>query len=158
MARRRPRGLLVHVMLPENLLEMLEEAAWDELEIAQLKWQYCLNEREQQEVIDTAFSQLPSKISDLGGKHWDFGDNMITMVVSGPTDEIELRDDTCCPKQYGDRFILRKTTRFELFADDNDGSVSQDLLIPVSNFRQFMIDSLKEWTRTAIFYGVGSYA
>lgn len=139
--------LTITVTLPENFLEQLEEVIADELTVAQTKWKIHLSDEELEVVRKGTMAQLRSKVSSLSKNSWDLGSKLV-INVGGDSGNIAYSEKNI-PKT-DKSFILSK----------NGWSVTTeeaDAVVPGNVFYENLIETLFNWTRTAVFYGVGSY-
>ena len=139
--------LTITVTLPENFLEQLEEVITDELTVAQTKWKIRLSDEELEVVRKGTLAQLRSKVSSLSKNAWDLGSKLV-INASGDSGNIAYSEKST-PKTEKS-FILSK----------NGWSVTTeeaDSVVPGNVFYENLIETLFAWTRTAVFYGVGSY-
>lgn len=139
--------LTITVTLPENFLEQLEEVITDELTVAQTKWKIRLSDEELEVVRKGTLAQLRSKVSSLSKNAWDLGSKLV-INAGGDSGNIAYSEKST-PKT-DKSFILSK----------NGWSVTTeeaDAVVPGNVFYENLIETLFAWTRTAVFYGVGSY-
>lgn len=138
---------IITVNLPESFLEQIENVITDELTVAQLKWKIRLSDDEQETVRKGTLAQLRSKVSSLSKNAWDLGSKLV-INAAGDTGSLTYSENT---KTKTDKsFILNK----------NGWSVTTeeaDSVVPGEVFYESLVDTLFKWTRTAVFYGVGSY-
>lgn len=139
--------LTITVTLPENFLEQIEDVITDELTVAQTKWKIRLSDDELEVVRKGTLAQLRSKVSTLSKNAWDLGSKLV-INASGDSGNIAY-SETSKPKT-DKSFILSK----------NGWSVTTeeaDAVVPGNVFYESLIETIFTWTRTAVFYGVGSY-
>lgn len=139
--------LTVTVVLPENLLEILEETIAEELATAQRKWKITLSPEELQSVKSNSLEQLRSKVSYLAKNTWDLG-SKLTLTVSGESGNLTVSDK---PLKSELSFLLSKSG-WSATQEEADSVVS------ANEFYDSIITHLKTWLATAVFYGTGSYA
>lgn len=141
-------SLTITVTLPENFIEALNNEITDELSIAQRKWKIKLSDEEKEVVRKASFEQLRSKVSSLSKNVWDLGSKLV-INVAGETGSLNIGPNQ--PVKSNLSFILNKNGWAATTED-------ADSVVHAQDFYSDLIKTLFTWTRTAVFYGVGSYS
>jgi hypothetical protein len=139
--------LTINVTLPENFLDQLEEVITDELAIAQTKWKIRLSDEQQEVVRKGTLAQLRSKVSSLSKNAWDLGSKLV-INASGDTGAIAYSESS---KPKTDKAFILNKNGWSVTTEEADSVVPGDV------FYESLTNTLFTWTRTAVFYGVGSY-
>lgn len=139
--------LTITVTLPENFLEQLEEVITDELTVAQTKWKIRLSDEELEVVRKGTLAQLRSKVSSLSKNAWDLG-SKIVINAGGDSGNIAYSEKST-PKT--DKSFILSKNGWSVTTEEADAVVQGNV------FYENLIETLFTWTRTAVFYGVGSY-
>lgn len=146
MAKKR---LEVIVELPRKFLDVLKEEMNDELKTAQKKWQVRLSLPERERVFTESFEQLKEKTLIVFGEKWDLSDEVTVLINTFLTRNPILLKENEPPKEK--IYFIRKSGGWETTTEVFPERVS------IQEFREQIIYLLKHWSRTAVFYGVGSY-
>lgn len=140
-------SVTVTVTLPENFIELLNDEITAELETAQRKWKIWLSDDEKEIVRKATTAQLRSRVSTLSKNNWDLGSKLI-INASGESGSLNLNGKDKVKSNLS--FILNK----------NGWTVTTeeaDSVVKAQEFYNELLKTLFTWTRTAVFYGVGSF-
>lgn len=140
--------LVVNIKLPKNFIEDIKQTINDEIRISQKKWKVSLTLQEKEVIFTKALEQLKSKTLNIFGKEWDFTDKVIIFVNSHSYNEITL------PNKKSKQHFIRQGQSWSV---DNDG-LDYINTISAQDFPAEIEKLLKEWSKTAAFYGVGSFS
>lgn len=137
--------------LPEKFDEILESIIAEELIRAQNTWGVRLSEEEKTRVIQSTHRQLESKVFSAMESEWVMGQRDISVWVRGEeidaTCYLPINDDST----YADMRVVRKRNFWEISHENTDAVVS------LNDIPDQIIGLMKDWVRTGIYYGVGSY-
>ena len=141
------------VTFSDDFPEKLSQVIKDEMEVASRKWGVDLYGDNKQIIADNSITQVLRKVSKISGSRWlDFSDSKLIVNVeteksSQPSIEI-FENSTHLPPiklaKIHEQFIVNN--------DPNKETVSLD------EFYAYFTDQIEKWLRTAVFYGVGSFA
>jgi len=142
--------IFVNIKLENSFLNSFERIMDDEMAIAEKKWNLSLNTEKRNLIKSNAKIQLSRKVSEISHIEWKLENELcIRMNSLKEYETFHLPDkkyDSC-------------KTSFILLRDgwevDFEG---REEAINVSQFDTFMKNSIEKWLRTAVYYGVGSYA
>lgn len=137
------------IQLPHNFKETLKKEMTEELKIAQKKWEVVLSLLDKERIFECSFEQLEEKTGVVFGDKWNLSDNITVLINSLTSREvIYINEDSSIKEEL---FFIRKSGGWEV----------TDELFPervnINHLRDKVIELLKSWSRTAVFYGVGSY-
>lgn len=142
--------MIIHIDLEEDFINVLLNEMEDEFELACRKWGLNLNQEEKELVLEHSLKQVKRKTSENIKTLWDFSDKLIVKVNSHKKPiEIKLP----APEAESSRIALFHTK--DGWEIDQE---MQDEAIRLADFAEHIQSKIKQWSRTAVFYGVGSYA
>lgn len=141
-------SLSIIINLPEDFVKALTKEINDELSVAQRKWKVTLETKDKTLIRKAALAQLGSKVSSLSHSTWDLGDKLLINAAGGS-------GSMTLPKKFKNdehSAIILNKKGWEITDEESSSS------IPLPEFYDEFIRTLYTWVRTAVFYGVGSYA
>lgn len=142
--------VMIHLHVGEKFVKELRETMEDEMVIASKKWNVALSSEKQDHVIDSAFSQLLTKISEVAKVPWR-GEPILQIRASNAG---SLKKDFSLPaeaKKYRDLSVVRMRDGWTFTSDESDD------VVPIPEFYDEFVTMVHQWARTAVFYGVASY-
>lgn len=142
--------LTVHINLPQNFVEKIKEVMEDEIDVASKKWKVKLTEDERQTVIKHSLNQVQRKVSENIRTSWDLGDTLHVKVFYSRGGELTLPD----PSLSGLKSRLVRPREGWRIEEDEPN----DDMLHILDMDSFFVSSIYTWSRTAVFYGVSSYA
>lgn len=138
--------------LPKNFKRVIQEEMLDEYAIALNKWGLHLNSDDKQKILDSSIQQLIGKVNNVSGSEWDIETDELNVIVSmtktGQT-SIDL------PSTEAENYNVKLIRAHDGWRVDNDPNTDA---VHIKDFYDFIIQQVKTWARTAVFYGVGSYS
>lgn len=140
-------SLNIVVSLPSDFISLLNSEIDDELIVAQGKWKVTLTPEQAEHIKKSARDQLRSKVSGLAKAHWDLG-NKVVINAAGATGNLLITKKS---KHDQNIMLLLNKAGWAVTQEETDSAVN------VSDFYESLIKTLFIWSRTAVFYGVGSY-
>lgn len=141
-------ALTVHINLPKGFINKVKKVMENELSIASGKWGVTLTNGEKADLINHAMNQVQRKVNDNTRLVWDFSDVLNVRVNSPKNEELHIPDARLAthPKR-----LIKTKVGWEV--DDE----SRDESIFLKDFHEHLQNLIFTWSRTAVFYGVGSY-
>lgn len=145
-----PKKVNIIVKLEDNFLKKLRLDIEDEIKIASKKWRVNLNNEDRNNIVLHSFNQLFQKVSEITKNTWS-GDEVIEVRLNTKKDikDIEVSKGL---KLDSDLRLLKLRDRWEIAYDD-----SEETIIPINEFYDYLTGKIRQWARTAAFYGVSSY-
>lgn len=131
-----------------RLKDRVEEVMTDEFDVACVKWGVSLDANLKNEIFDFSWRQLHRKVESLTNHPFRPESEYMKVDVKKVEPNEENSDD---PNDY-DCMIIRVNDGWR--ASDDESSDR----FPVDELCTTIVDSVLMWSRTAVFYGVGSYA
>ena len=142
--------LMVHISLPEQFINIVKETMEDELRVAIRKWGISLKRNEKDAIIKHSVNQLQRKVAESSRCTWDLSDTIRVKIVSNVSAELHLpMDDTSKLTKK----LIKTKDGWKIEEDDE----AKDDAVMLAEFDQHFIKLINTWSRTAVFYGVGSY-
>lgn len=142
-----------HIKLDNNYKKEIRTAMELEMTVAQKKWGVKLDDSIQAHIIEHALEQLDQKVSDTSKSSWNFQDTL-TIKIKGLSKkgqrDLQLPKDQNYSKMKNKNFIMTRDG-WEVTDDASDASIK------LIDFPEYVFNKIIEWSRTAVFYGVGSY-
>lgn len=147
--------ILFHVKLADNYMDLIEGAIEDELRTAQRKWGVDLSGETIEEVKRHSLNQLSMKVDLTLKTSWNF-QQIITLKIKGLSKSSGdgLLKDLNIPEELNlvpEIELVLGRDGFEVESEPSDGTV-----LP-GDLESYILNRILVWTRTAVFYGVGSY-
>lgn len=160
-------GMKIHVTLPRDYSQKLDNVFDDELLVATYKWfdgrvqkKYGKNEYEwiqpfSDEQIETirknSFQQLINKMSQLTKEEWSPEQEKFTIhVITESFNKKEFfLDGETTPRET--QLFARVKGDIIIVDENSENAVS------LQDFYHSLLNLIEEWLRTAVFYCVGSY-
>lgn len=142
--------MIIHIDLTTNFFDVLLEEMEKELEVACKKWDVNLNQEEKELVFEHSIKQVKRKVSENTKTLWDLSD-VLTVKVNSQRRPIEIR----LPAKEAE------TSKIKLFYTKDGWEIDQEMqddAVRLADFAEHLENLIKRWSRTAVFYGVGSYA
>lgn len=145
--------ILVTINLPNKFINIIKNEINDEIAIAQKKWKVDFKNTSEELfakdlIVDQSLNQIESKTLSIFGRSWDFSDKISILVNSYASDEITLPDE---------RVKLNFVRQGQNWCIDSE-KIDKLNSIPASEFPAEIEQLLKNWARTAAFYGIGSFS
>jgi hypothetical protein len=145
--------LIIHLTLPEDFMTRLADTIEDELAVASKKWKVELNEDSRDIIRRHSRAQLRQKTAETSRSPWDLSSRVTVKVnATGTFAGKELELPVGLTAAAADLRLIRMRDGWEIDTEARDGSVA------LSEFSSFFQEKLLTWVRTAVFYGVGTYA
>lgn len=140
----------IHLQVGENFIDEIKSAMNDELIVASRKWGIHLNTEDSDRVINHSMNQLRKKVSESVKTNWDLGAK-ISVRVNSPkrSSDINLPDKSMSKSKTK---LIKARDGWEIEQEPNEDSVL------LGEFLEHFKAQIKTWARTAVFYGVASYA
>lgn len=141
-------NLSITVNLPKDFIKVLQKEINDEIAIAQKKWKITLEQKEKAIIKNATLEQLSSKVATLSHQTWDLGDKLY-IEAPGRSGSLEL------PRKFKENesmSIVLSKKGWEITEEE------AEVAIKIEDFYDELLNTIFTWTRTAVFYGVGSYA
>lgn len=158
----------ISLKLPSDFYYTLVDIAADEVERASKKWKVKLSEEEREDILEHSSAQLVKKVEDITYHPYSLYDEEVKIRV------LDERKDV--PKEFKEK-VSSKEPIFVV----NKESISDDVFLGVNTvfnathgysfvdiatrrtvltdeFYAHFMESMEKWLRTAVFYGVASYA
>lgn len=142
--------ILVHLNLNEGFNEEINEALDDELNVASKKWGVRLNMNDRALILKHARNQLRRKVSESAKIAWNY-DQKLSIRVSSHKRTSDINLPTSSPAATKIR-LIKSREGWEIEQEPTEESVA------VSDFLEHFKSLIITWGRTAVFYGVSSYA
>lgn len=141
----------VTIKLENNFLKKVRLEIEDEIKVASKKWRVNLNTEDRNNIVMHSFNQLFQKVTEISKNNWS-GEDIIEVRINTKRDigVIELSKGV---KIESDLRLLKLRDRWELAYDESD-----ETIIPIDEFYEYFTGKIKQWARTAAFYGVSSYS
>lgn len=142
--------MIIHVDLTENFFDILLDEMEKEMEVSCRKWELRLNQEEKETVIEHSIKQVKRKVSENIRTLWDLSD-VLTVKVNSQKRPIEIR----LPAPEAE------SSKIKLFYTKDGWEIDQEMqddAVRLADFAEHLEKLIKTWARTAVFYGVGSYA
>ncbi len=140
-------SLAIVVSLPSDFISLLNAEIDSELEIAQHKWKLTLTDEQAEHVRKSARDQLRSKVSGLAKANWDLG-NKVVINAAGASGNLAINKKT---KSDQNMMLVLSKAGWAVTQEETDSAIH------VTNLYESLLKTLFTWSRTAVFYGVGSY-
>lgn len=140
----------IHITLPEDYKDQLDEVFDDEFTIAQEKWGVKLNEYQREKIYTNSFLQWQGKASYVSKNPIDLTSNILTFNIRNPS---KIMPDYTLPKKYKENPPLMEIQVGWVF-----GKEEGKPYVLLNDFYDYVLARAEKWLRTAVFYGVGSYA
>lgn len=122
----------------------------DELNVSCKKWGIHLNTESRDGIVVHSMNQLRKKVSESAKNNWDF-DSKLSIRVSSVTrsGDISLPSASMVNSKLR---LIKSREGWEMEQEPSEESVL------ISEFPDHFKAKIKTWGRTAVFYGVASYA
>lgn len=144
--------LAISLKLPKNFEKTLRASLEEEFDEAVKKWGVRLSQDERASVIYHSLKQLENKVSSVAREPWRTEDDtLIVLVSTEKKGTINLTLPDASTEKYAVEFV-RAHDEWKVNTDPNVKAV------PIGEFYDYYLAEVVKWGRTAVFYGVGSYA
>lgn len=142
--------IIIKINLGPDFNSIIEAEMADELMIAGKKWGIRLNTEDKDLILKHSMKQLQRKVSEAAKINWNLSDTLeVKVSASKGASDISLPD----PMLENSRVRLVKSRDgWELEQEFSDESVR------IGEFVEHFKAKIKTWARSAVFYGVSSYA
>lgn len=143
--------IFIHLKLGVGFMDEVKAEMEDELKIASKKWGIRLNTEDRDLVLKHSMNQLKKKVSESAKNNWEFTPK-ISIKVGIPKPRAS---DITLPDPALDRSkirILKSRDGWEMEQELSEESVV------IGEFHEHFKSRIKTWARTAVFYGVSSFA
>lgn len=148
---RKDTKMTINLELDKDYIEEVKKVMADEFKIASVKWGVELNTDNEMLVIDNSLKQVQRKVSEMAKIRWDRSDVLTIKVTSarGAGTEITLpaEDADASPTS-----LIYTKDGWEVDQEKRDESVR------FADFKDHIQNFIMESARTAVFYGVASFA
>lgn len=142
-------SLVLEVEFTSDFYARIEEAMKDELNSAQMKWQTRIDDSTSDLILSHSRNQLQTKALGMA-KPWQYGDDSISISIAHPRSQtVKIPTES---SKLNEAKLIRKKALWEIAEDELDDAVD------LEDFVAYIEDLLIGWSRTAVFYGVGSGA
>lgn len=144
--------LEIILTLPEKFEKRIESEMEDEIKVASEKWQINLTGSQKARILNNSRTQLGKKVSVVSRAPWTLDSETLKVVAATEKRgvfKIQL------PPSNGTKYsvqLLRTHHEWKVDKEPTNESISID------EFYDFYIAQVIKWARTAVFYGVASYA
>lgn len=151
---KKDEGLIKVSMMvgPEFEKKLLSEME-DELDVASKKWGLSLNSEDREYVLQQSLKQLENKVSFITKNSWKISNNIIRISVFTPTPGEEKA--VVLPTKNNDLDKIRLMRAHDHWRVENEETSES---IKLNELTNHLLEEIVKWGRTAVFYGVGSYA
>lgn len=151
----------------KDFIEKLKDSAYEEIEVAKKKWGVTdkeISKDIEKEIISISLLQLQDKVNSIfydTDKEWILGKELDFYIENYlPISKILIKDDkadSVRSKRMRDSYLYRHKNGYFTIAkeENNDFPDSSPLIIDSYEYIQELFST---WLKTAVFYGVGSYA
>lgn len=142
--------IFIHLKLGAGIMDEVKAEMEDELKIACKKWGIRLNTEDRDLVLKHSMNQLKKKVSESAKHNWEFTPK-ISIKVTSP----KRASDITLPDPSLDRSkvrIIKSRDGWEMEQEFSEESVL------IRDFHEHFKARIKTWARTAVFYGVSSFA
>lgn len=151
----------------KDIVDEIRQAGLDELAVAERKWKVRLSEEEKAQLLGLSILQLQEKVShsfEKTTKPWQLGSDLTAKFhnsfdVEGSfiASKGKLTSSKSVQKLKKKAWLYREYTGAWSIREEANEEYP-DLSVPLEESLEFIVETLKTWMRTAVFYGVGSYA
>lgn len=145
-------ALEVTLVLPKNFKSQVNSAMNDEFTTACKKWGLSLNTDDKKLIMESALTQLSSKVSLVARRPWKLGDPELTVIVTYSKKGVF---PITLPSKEAKKYTVSFVRAHDEWKVEEDSVVEA---IPIKDFHKFFTGEVVKWARTAVFYGVGSFA
>lgn len=140
----------INITLPEHYVDDLKLAAYEEMRTASTKYKLNLTSEEKDNIFYHSFKQLEFKVKEIARTDWEIGQKKVSIRVDHYEElEIDIPKDL---SSHMNKSVLRESKKCSFDYENNKGS------IPLNELQSEIMTMLDKFLRTAIMYGVGSYA
>lgn len=148
-------GIVVIFKLSENFYQdHLVPVMEDEFDKAQQKWNRFLTQEEKDTVVENVQMQLTMKSNEIYKFRWNLWDEILVLIANTKEKVIEMDANTVLDDELAKMPILH--TRTSLKYDPE--LENKDRTVLLGDLHADVVATLEKWARTAVFYGVASYA
>lgn len=113
------------------------------------KWDISLSDAEEKTIFENSLKQVISRVNVLTRNEWDMNSGLIVVTVAnGPKRTIEIPSEE---SDDSDIHIVRVRGGWKVDTEQSEESIL------IKDFPEFLEKTITSWSRTAIFYGTGSY-
>lgn len=144
-------AIVVTMELGNGFDDSLTEEMVDELAIAEKKWGVSLNSDDKRNVMHHSLIQAKRRANTVCGDIWD-NTGSLRVTVKGASQSMEINSSKPLSKAAEEVMVIRKRDGFTVA--EEDGADTFGLADVPSKVDRLIRDN----ARTAVFYGVGSYA
>lgn len=143
--------LAVSVKLPQAYKAKLEAILEDEYVIACKKWGVSPTEEEKLAIMAHSKTQLQNKASSLAKNTWTIEDEtlVVNLITTKPG-----RFEAELPSEKAAEFNITIYRAHDHWRVETEKTKE---LVAYADFYNHVLETLEQWSRTAVFYGVGSY-
>lgn len=145
-----PNRIFIHLKLGNDFMDEVRAEMENELDVASKKWGIRLNLEDRDLVMKHSLNQLKKKVSESAKNNWEFTPKVSIKVTSPKrASDITLPDPALTNSKVK---IIKSRDGWELEQEYSDESVL------IGDFHEHFKSRIKTWARTAVFYGVSSFA
>lgn len=143
--------ITVKLAYGEQFEDSLVEDMVEELSVAEEKWNVAPSTEERRDIVRHSMNQLKRRIATVCGESWDqYG--AINMTLKGYSYPYKIDLSKALPKGLEDAYVVRKRDGFAVDSEVGEDSFS------IHELQDKIEGLIRAAARTAVFYGVGSYA
>lgn len=142
--------MIINLELDKDFIETVKNEMLDEIRVSSIKWGVALNVDDEDTIITNSVKQVRRKTSENVKTNWDLSDKL-TVKVNSVRKGIEIT----LPAVEADNSpsaLIYTRDGWEMDQEKREGSVR------LADFQKHMQSQIIEWARTAVFYGVSTYA
>lgn len=142
--------IFIHLKLGNAFMDEVRAEMTDELAVAAKKWGIRLNSDDKELILKHSMNQLKRKVSESAKNNWDFTPK-VSIKVTSP----KRASDITLPDPALDRSkvrIIKSRDGWEMEQEMSEESVL------IGEFHEHFKSKIKTWARTAVFYGVSTFA
>lgn len=142
----------IYITLPERFSDDIKLAAYEEMKIASSKYNVNLNDEQKEKVFYHSFRQLESKAFEVARAEWNIESPILELKIDvGMKEPKEIYMPADKEKCIGVK-VLKASKKWEFDKED-----SKDAIL-INDLCEKIPEMLLEYIKTAVMYGVGSYA
>jgi hypothetical protein len=147
-----PNRIFIHLKLGTGFMDEVKAEMENELDVASKKWGIRLNMEDRDLVLKHSLNQLKKKVSESAKHNWDFSPKVSIKVTAGNrASDITLPDPASAKSKMK---IIKSRDGWEIPVEQEHS----DEAVLIGEFHEHFKSRIKTWARTAVFYGVSSFA
>lgn len=141
---------LIAVTMPVDYMNKIEDVLLDELEIAQNKWGLRLSKDDVNSVKKHSLNQVTEKFATTFKCQWGF-EPVAKIKLKGVSFYHEPKEVIALDRFDENTYLVIGKQGLEV-----DDEIGEDAFL-IKDFTEHLMNIILKWTRTAVFYGVGSF-